>query len=115
MTFVQHPYRLTRSSERNDEPDKAAVFDVEGLLEAVHDIDANIRETALVALGRFAPLCDPLPMGVRCSNCHQWKSQRQFSPDDRKRNGLDSRCKECEANRKARSRMPVIQLSRSSA
>lgn len=47
----------------------------------------------------------PVPLGMKyCSDCGEWRALDKFSPDKRNRDGKQSYCKACQAERMRRYR-----------
>lgn len=103
MVLPQHPdtlpgFRKERIRSIYLTPDRILLLsDPETLIEAVYSPDERIRLTAREFLGWQVPRLPALPHGEVsfCTHCRQWKNVREFSPDSRKRNGLQSHCKNC--------------------
>jgi len=48
----------------------------------------------------------------RCALCHEWKTEARFSRDDRKKDGLRSRCKDCVSDGRKLTRERDNEISR---
>lgn len=66
--------------------------------------DKALRETCREFMDWYVDTSKPMPAGdvAWCSPCHAYKHVRDFYPDPSRKNGLQTRCRECEKKRKKR-------------
>ncbi|ANA86198.1 holliday junction resolvase [Gordonia phage Lozinak] len=67
--------------------------------------DQAYRRTSREQSLRLCQDCDGAY--ARCISCDTWKSTDHFNSHKARRNGLDNKCKECDADRKLRARYGI--------